>query len=206
MFQFPGFPTQHYGFMLRFTALHREGFPIRKSADIMLICSSPQLIAACHVLHRLLMPRHSPYALVRLNFLYNVSHYTMVLFELSEFLWTLRSGLLTLFRMKRLLFAFCTCFWVALFRVRFPPCGEIVFPFSFGKTKLSLRLFVLFCSFLLKSFFYSIVKDHVPPRSVRFPLTFHRAMSVGFCSLPRVLAAGTAGLKPCRRQCLSNSP
>ena len=66
--------------------LHHGGFPIRKSADIMLICSSPRLIAACHVLHRLLMPRHSPYALVRLNFLYNVSHYTMVLFELSEFL------------------------------------------------------------------------------------------------------------------------
>ena len=82
--------------------LHHGGFPIRKSADIMLICSSPRLIAACHVLHRLLMPRHSPYALVRLNFLYNVSHYTMVLFELSEFLWTLRSGLLTLVRMKRL--------------------------------------------------------------------------------------------------------
>ena len=35
---------------------------------IMLICSSPRLIAACHVLHRLLMPRHSLCALVRLNF------------------------------------------------------------------------------------------------------------------------------------------
>ena len=35
-----------------------------------LICSSPQLIAAYHVLLRLLMPRHSPYALVRLNFLH----------------------------------------------------------------------------------------------------------------------------------------
>ena len=33
----------------------------------MLICSSPQLIAAYHVLHRLLMPRHSPCALVRLT-------------------------------------------------------------------------------------------------------------------------------------------
>ena len=48
--------------------LHQGGFPIRKSADIMLICSSPQLIAACHVLLRLLMPRHSPCALFRLNF------------------------------------------------------------------------------------------------------------------------------------------
>ena len=61
-------------------------FPHSEIRGSMLICSSPQLIAACHVLHRLLMPRHSPYALVRLNFLYNVSHYTMVLFELSEFL------------------------------------------------------------------------------------------------------------------------
>ena len=40
---------------------------IRKSADIMLICSSPQLIAACHVLRRLLMPRHSPCALYSLT-------------------------------------------------------------------------------------------------------------------------------------------
>ena len=33
-----------------------------------LICSSPRLFAACHVLRRLLMPRHSPYALFSLNF------------------------------------------------------------------------------------------------------------------------------------------
>ena len=31
------------------------------------MCSSPQLIAACHVLHRLLMPRHSPCALYSLT-------------------------------------------------------------------------------------------------------------------------------------------
>ena len=36
-----------------FPTFNREGCPIRKSADIMDICSSPQLIAACHVLHRL---------------------------------------------------------------------------------------------------------------------------------------------------------
>ena len=55
--------------MLRFMVLHHECSHIRKSADITPICGSPQLIAACHVLLRLLMPRHSPYALVRLNFL-----------------------------------------------------------------------------------------------------------------------------------------
>ena len=45
------------------------GFPIRKSVDIMFACNSPQLIAACHVLLRLLMPRHSPYALISLIFI-----------------------------------------------------------------------------------------------------------------------------------------
>ena len=39
------------------------GCPIRKSADITLVCSSPQLIAAYHVLHRLSDPRHPPCAL-----------------------------------------------------------------------------------------------------------------------------------------------
>ena len=34
-----------------------------------LICSSPKLFAACHVLHRLLMPRHSPCALISLTFI-----------------------------------------------------------------------------------------------------------------------------------------
>ena len=54
------------------------GFPhseICGSADI---CSSPQLIAACHVLLRLPVPRHPPYALSHLTscslfFLYTVS-------------------------------------------------------------------------------------------------------------------------------------
>ena len=45
-----------------------EGFPHSEICGSKLICSSPQLIAACHVLRRLLMPRHSPYALLSLNF------------------------------------------------------------------------------------------------------------------------------------------
>ena len=44
------------------------GFPHSEIRGSKLICSSPRLIAACHVLHRLPVPRHSPYALVRLNF------------------------------------------------------------------------------------------------------------------------------------------
>ena len=42
-------------------------FPNSEICGSKLICSSPQLIAACHVLRRLLMPRHSPYALFSLN-------------------------------------------------------------------------------------------------------------------------------------------
>ena len=43
------------------------GFPHSEICGSKLICSSPQLIAACHVLLRLLMPRHSPCALYSLN-------------------------------------------------------------------------------------------------------------------------------------------
>ena len=44
------------------------GFPHSEICGSKLICSSPQLIAACHVLLRLLMPRHSPCALISLTF------------------------------------------------------------------------------------------------------------------------------------------
>ena len=39
------------------------GFPIRKSPDQSSFDSSPKLIAAFHVLHQLLVPRHPPYTL-----------------------------------------------------------------------------------------------------------------------------------------------
>ena len=47
-------------------ALPRVGFPIRKSPDQRMVSSFPRLIAAAHVLHRLLAPRHPPCALVLL--------------------------------------------------------------------------------------------------------------------------------------------
>ena len=43
-------------------------FPHSEICGSMDICSSPQLIAACHVLHRLPVPRHSPCALISLDF------------------------------------------------------------------------------------------------------------------------------------------
>ena len=54
-------------FNARCSSIAWAGSPIRKSTDITDICSSPWLIAACHVLLRLLMPSHSPYALYSLT-------------------------------------------------------------------------------------------------------------------------------------------
>jgi hypothetical protein len=58
-FSSPGSPPDCSGYH----AFNVMGCPIRKPADIMDICSSPQLIAACHVLLRLREPRHPPCAL-----------------------------------------------------------------------------------------------------------------------------------------------
>jgi hypothetical protein len=52
-------------------ALPALGFPIRKSADQWLFSASPRLIAAVHVLHRLLVPRHPPCALTILTVIFN---------------------------------------------------------------------------------------------------------------------------------------
>ena len=42
------------------------GFPIQKSSDQRIFGSSPRLIAAYHVFHRLSAPRHPPVALINL--------------------------------------------------------------------------------------------------------------------------------------------
>ena len=64
MFQFRAFPP--YGYLIHRTVLRYclSGFPHSEIPGSQLICSSPRLIAACHVLLRLLMPRHSPCALI----------------------------------------------------------------------------------------------------------------------------------------------
>ena len=67
MFQFRRFPTHTYFIQRTLYEYGSYGFPhsdIPGSTDI---CSSPRLFAACHVLRRLLMPRHSPCALIRLT-------------------------------------------------------------------------------------------------------------------------------------------
>ena len=74
MFHFPSFASPrlcvHQGDI---QALPWMGCPIRKSSDHGLFSGSPGLIAANHVLHRLLAPRHPPFALSSLI----INHYSI---------------------------------------------------------------------------------------------------------------------------------
>ena len=52
---------------LRILEVCSSGFPHSEISGSMGICPSPKLIAAYHVFHRLLVPRHPPYALTCLT-------------------------------------------------------------------------------------------------------------------------------------------
>ena len=80
MFQFRRFPSYAYFVQRRMTGYCPAGLPHSDIPGSMDICSSPRLFAACHVLLRLLMPRHSPCALSSLT--YRRSHS-----DLSENSW-----------------------------------------------------------------------------------------------------------------------
>jgi hypothetical protein len=67
MFQFPSLASGTYGFSAGSRGFAAGGFPIRTSPGQSLFGGSPELIAAYHVLRRLLTPGHPPCALVRLT-------------------------------------------------------------------------------------------------------------------------------------------
>src|ERR1044071_4542482 len=56
-----------YGFSGGSFGISQRGFPHSDIPGSKLVCSSPGLFAAYRVLHRLLAPRHSPYALSSLT-------------------------------------------------------------------------------------------------------------------------------------------
>ena len=68
MFQFRAFPSHTYFIQYVILEYCSSVLPHSEISGSMLICSSPKLIAACRVLHRLLMPRHSPCALISLTY------------------------------------------------------------------------------------------------------------------------------------------
>ncbi len=65
MFQFPGFASKPYVFRPRYP--RKGGFPHSDIRGSTIARISPRLFAACHVLHRLLAPRHPPNALITLE-------------------------------------------------------------------------------------------------------------------------------------------
>ena len=67
MFQFRRFPTYTYLIQCTLTGYCPAGLPHSEICGSMDICSSPRLIAAYRVLHRLSVPRHSPCALSSLT-------------------------------------------------------------------------------------------------------------------------------------------
>ena len=68
MFQFPGFAFSTLYIQIKNTPDQvRGGLPHSEICGSKLILNSPQLIAEYHVLHRLLLPRHSPNALIALD-------------------------------------------------------------------------------------------------------------------------------------------
>ena len=63
MVHFPGLAHTHLCIQWAVTRVHLAGFLHSDIPGSKPACGSPRLIAACHVLHRLLAPRHPPYAL-----------------------------------------------------------------------------------------------------------------------------------------------
>ena len=66
-FSSPGLPSKPYEFRLRYCSITNSGFPHSEILGSKLVRSSPRLIAAYHVLHRLSAPRHPPNALKALD-------------------------------------------------------------------------------------------------------------------------------------------
>ena len=66
------------------TGLQPAGLPHSEIAGSKPVCSSPALIAAYHVLHRLQKPRHPPFALVTFSLNeFSLNHKPSVLFTLD---------------------------------------------------------------------------------------------------------------------------
>ena len=70
---------------MRYTTITSCVLPHSEISGSKLICSSPKLIAACHVLHRLLMPRHSPCALISFTYtVFDLQHGSLRIMQVQQ--------------------------------------------------------------------------------------------------------------------------
>ena len=133
--------------MLRFTILHREGFPIRKSVG-------RSLFAAHHSLSQLITSFIGSWCQgIHLTLLFAwtscIMYLTILWFSLnclSFFELYVQDFIDSCSHEKTFYSPFALVFELRVSRV--PPFGEIVFPFSFGKTNY---LFKIICPLLFVS-------------------------------------------------------
>ena len=76
-----GLPSYSYVFTIRYMGFPCV-FPHSEISGSLAMCAYPKLIAAYHVLHRLLMPRHSPCALCSLT--YSVKIFQSFAFNITK--------------------------------------------------------------------------------------------------------------------------
>jgi hypothetical protein len=80
-FSSPGYLLYTYVFSIGYLRITIGEFPHSEICGLTAVCAFPQLIAACHVLRRLLVPRHPPCALIYLTLLLALSsHYFVAAF------------------------------------------------------------------------------------------------------------------------------
>ena len=103
-------------FSVLYLSMNPGEFPHSEISGSMLICSSPKLIAAYHVFHRLPVPRHSPCALVRLTF--------------QTFFQNIWYPLDSLFCQRRLLLPFLLKLQYFLKRTYYNLCFAVIIQFS----------------------------------------------------------------------------
>ena len=135
-------------------------FPHSEISGSMLICSSPKLIAAYHVFHRLPVPRHSPCALVRLTF--------------QTFFQNIWYPLDSLFCQRRLLLPFLLKLQYFLKRTYYNLCFAVIiqfsryvfeFPFQGPQNRtISNQLVSITCSERLSSFDVTLSPDSLERR------------------------------------------
>ena len=112
MFQFGRFPSYTYFIQHMMHKVCLCGLLHSDICGSLYACYSPQLFAAYHVLRRLSMPRHSPYALCALPF------------ELCASLFSIQNCYPTILIIKLVVFLICIYF-SSLFNFQVPYCKPL---------------------------------------------------------------------------------
>ena len=84
-FTSPGLALKPYVFRLQCLNITRDRLPHSEISGSKCVCHSPKLIAAYHVLHRLLVPRHPSCALLRLSSKFLASRLKLLALSLCSY-------------------------------------------------------------------------------------------------------------------------